>query len=87
MGSMILKRSSISRSREKPTPEVIVAPWKSIMMARLKFGRITSFWISPLASKQLPNLGRIARKIPHFLRRRDIREKRLQGSKIQKSKK
>ena len=50
MGAIILKRSSISRIRRKPTSEVIVAPWKSIMMVRLKSGRITSFWLSPLLS-------------------------------------
>jgi hypothetical protein len=49
MGAMILKRSSISRSRRKPTSEVIVAPWKSIMMVGLKSGRIASFWLSPLS--------------------------------------
>jgi hypothetical protein len=37
-------------SGRKPTSEVIVAPWKSIMMVRLKSGRITSFWLSPLLS-------------------------------------
>jgi hypothetical protein len=28
----------------------MVAPWKSILMARLKSSRITSFWLSPLSS-------------------------------------
>jgi hypothetical protein len=50
MGSMILKRSSISRSRINPVSEEMVAPWKSIMIDRLKSGRIASFWLSPLLS-------------------------------------
>lgn len=36
MGAMMLKRSSISRSRIKPVSEGTSAPWKSIMMAPLK---------------------------------------------------
>ena len=54
MGSMILKRSSTSRSKMNPVSEEMMAPWKSIMMARLKSGRINSFWLSPLSSTLEP---------------------------------
>ena len=49
-----MKRLSTSRIRRKPTSEVILAPWKSILMARVKSGRIPSFWLSPLPSSLDP---------------------------------
>ena len=42
-------RSATPDKRIKPVSEEIVAPWKSIVMARLKSGWITSYWLSPLA--------------------------------------
>jgi hypothetical protein len=36
--------------QEKTNVRGDFGPWKSIMMARLKTGRITSFWLSPLAN-------------------------------------
>jgi hypothetical protein len=36
--------------RIKLVSEEIVAPWKSIVMARLKSGWITSYWLLPIAS-------------------------------------
>ena len=45
-----ISRPSLSRTGRKPTSEVILAAWKSIMMDRLKSGRITPFRLSPLAS-------------------------------------
>jgi hypothetical protein len=64
MGAMILKRSSISRISRKPTSEVLVAPMKSIMIARLKSGRTTSFRLSPLMSILGPLKLPI---IPHYI--------------------